>query len=312
MIQLLNRLPTGYGPRFALPGCYYTRLFDYSIRNIIMSSTITKLTGQDGYIPWTRSVEDAILSAGAMAAIERPAPVRPFKPVSVKDSSPVTPIELQVYQEEFRYYNSWMEKDEKARGIIQKSISAGLRMKLKNSKCLTARAQWDRLAKLHQVDNDDYRADIRTELESITLGEGDDVEKFMEKFETFAETVNLELRESEKCSYFLRSLPPKYRSLKSEWRMNSADINDKATTKTFDALSDLFNVHVTELKREHDKVQLPGVTMFAGKSKANPGSFNSSRICWNCGKKGHTNRDCRAKRVADGMSLKPAKKVWKG
>ncbi|KAJ9120566.1 hypothetical protein QFC24_005251 [Naganishia onofrii] len=186
-----------------------------------MSSAITKLSCQDGYIPWTRSVEDAILTAGAMAALDRLAPVAPVRPVSVKDA-PVTPSELQLYQEEFRYYNSWMEKDEKARGIIQKSISAGLRMKLKNSKCLTAKAQWDRLAKLHQVDNDDYRADIRTELESITLGENDDVEKFVERFETLlckAETVSLTLTESEKCSYFLRALPAKYRSLKSEWRI---------------------------------------------------------------------------------------------
>jgi hypothetical protein len=82
-----------------------------------MSSAITKFTGQDSYIPWTHSVEHPNLSAGVMAAIEKPAPVRPLKPVSAKDTLPVPPIELHVYQEEFRYYNSWMEKDEKTRGI---------------------------------------------------------------------------------------------------------------------------------------------------------------------------------------------------
>ena len=104
-----------------------------------MSSAVTKLSTQDGYIPWTHYVEDAILSAGAIAALDRPAPVAPLTPVSVKDV-PVTPSELQLYHEKFRYYNSWMEKDENAREIIGKSISAAIRMKLKNSKCSTAKA----------------------------------------------------------------------------------------------------------------------------------------------------------------------------
>ncbi|KAJ9120567.1 hypothetical protein QFC24_005252 [Naganishia onofrii] len=54
--------------------------------------------------------------------------------------------------------------------------------------------------------------------------------------------------------------------------------------------------------------------MFAGKAKGNPrsGSFTKgAQTCWNCGKKGHTNRDCRAKRFGDGTSFKPVRKALK-
>ncbi|GHJ89391.1 hypothetical protein NliqN6_5793 [Naganishia liquefaciens] len=226
-----------------------------------------------------------------MAALDRPAPAQPIKPVPLKDER-VSPVELSVYQEEFRYYNLWMEKDENARGVIQRSISAGLRMKLKNSNCTTAKAQRDRLAQLHQVDNDDYRADIRSELESLTLGDGDDVEKFVEKFETLlakAETVKLEISDAEKCSYFLRSLPAKYRSLKSEWRLHAAafaaDTEDDEKTgrfKRFDALSVLFNVHVAEIRREEEREKIAGVTMFASKSRPSYGvAKGTATTCWN-------------------------------
>lgn len=276
-----------------------------------MSSSIVKLTNQDGYIPWTHAVEDAILTAGAMAALEQTAPEKPVKPVPLKDEKP-SPAELSVYQEEFRYYNAWMEKDEKARGVIQRSISAGLRMKLKNSNCTTAKQQWDRLAKLHQVDDDDYRADIRSQLETITLSDGDDVDKFVERFESLlckAETVKLSLSDSEKCSYFLRSLPAKYRNLKSEWRILTSGDESSKKGKDFDALSDLFNVHVAELRREDDKNKVTGVAMFTSKSKSgNATAKGGAKTCWNCGKKGHTNRDCRAKKVGEGTSFKPARK----
>jgi hypothetical protein len=113
---------------------------------------IPKLVSHAQYVVWRCAVEDAILAAGAHASL-REQIYEPYKPVST-EKLPVTAADLQVYVAELAYYRSWKDKDEKARGILFQNISNGLRMKLQG--CTSAKEAWEKLANLHQVDDEDY------------------------------------------------------------------------------------------------------------------------------------------------------------
>ena len=84
----------------------------------------------------------------------------------------VSATDLQVYVAELAYYRSRKDKDEKARGILFQNVSNGLRMKLQG--CTSAKDAWEKLARLHQVDDEEYRAEIRNQLSTITMSQADD------------------------------------------------------------------------------------------------------------------------------------------
>lgn len=180
---------------------------------------IPKLVSHSQYVTWCVAVENAILAAGAHAAL-KDVVVEPTKPIYT-EKLVVTATDLQVYVADMAYYRSWRDKDEKARGIIFQNVSNGLRMKLQS--CHTAKEAWEKLVKLHRVDDDDYRADIRYPLSTIVTTPAEDAETFVELYETLlmtAQVASLKLTEAAKCSDFLRALPDSYDSLRSEWRTN--------------------------------------------------------------------------------------------
>ena len=165
---------------------------------------IPKLVSHAQFVTWCVAVEDAIFAAGAHAAL-REAVNEPIKPIATENLQ-VTAADLQVNVAELAYYRSWKDKDEKARGILLQNVSNGLRMKLQD--CTSAKGAWEKLAKLHQVDDEDYRADIRNQLSTIVMTQADDAETFVERFETLlmtAKVAKLELSEAAKCSDFLRA-----------------------------------------------------------------------------------------------------------
>ena len=112
----------------------------------------------------------------------------PIKPIATEKLR-VTAADLQVYVAELAYYRSWKDKDEKARGILFQNVSNGLRMKLQD--CTSAKGAWEKLAKLHQVDDEDYRADIQNQLSTIVMIQADDAETFVERFETLLMTAKV-------------------------------------------------------------------------------------------------------------------------
>jgi hypothetical protein len=87
--------------------------------------------------------------------------------------------------------------------------------------CDSFKQIWDKLAKLQQMDDKNYRADIEERITTLRMSEGEVPVKFLEQESTIllkAQTANFKLSEENKAIYFLRALPVTYESLKSEWK----------------------------------------------------------------------------------------------
>ncbi|KAJ9111767.1 hypothetical protein QFC22_006426 [Naganishia vaughanmartiniae] len=133
--------------------------------------------------------------------------VEPMRPVAT-EKLVVTATDLQVYVAALAYYRSWKDKDEKARDNLFQNVLNGLRMKLQG--CTSAKEAWEKLARLHQFDDEAYRADIRNQLSTIVITTADDPETFVERYETLfrtAQVSGLDITEAAKCSDFLHALP---------------------------------------------------------------------------------------------------------
>ena len=88
------------------------------------------------------------------------------------------------------------------------NVSSGIIMELAG--CNSSKMIWDKLAKLHQVDDRNYKADIQERITTLRMSEGDGPVKFLELFSTLllkAQTANFKLSEDDKATYFLRALP---------------------------------------------------------------------------------------------------------
>jgi hypothetical protein len=184
--------------------------------------------------------------------------------------------------------------------MLFQNVSNGLRMKLQG--CTSAKDAWEKLARLHQVDDEEYRAEIRNQLSTIVMSQADDPETFVERYETLlmtAKVAKLDLFEGAKCSDFLRALPASYDNLRSEWRTISrfAKAEDE---KNYEALSTLFNTHVLQLQRQKDKEQ--PAAMFAGRQ----GKQEDARECGNCGGWGHLRSRCTRPKIGGGRNHRPA------
>lgn len=113
-----------------------------------------------------------------------------------------------------------------------------------------------------------------------------------------AQVASLELTEAAKWSGSLRALPDSYHLIRSEWLTNVKFAKDEAD-KTFDALSQLFNVHTLQISRKKEAVT-PAV-MFAGRQ----GKRDDTKVCWNCGKTGHLSTKCAKPKIGDSRSHPP-------
>jgi hypothetical protein len=58
----------------------------------------------------------------------------------------------------------------------------------------------------------------------------------------------------------------------------------------------MFNAHVTEMGRQDKR-------MFASAMMVKSG-YKDKRVCWNCGKAGHSKRECRQGQIGDGYTYK--------
>ncbi|KAJ9093744.1 hypothetical protein QFC21_006341 [Naganishia friedmannii] len=253
---------------------------------------IPKLVSHAQYVVWCCAVEDAILAAGVHASL-REKISEPIRPVTT-ETLPVTAAHLQVYVAELAYYRSWKDKDEKARGVLFEDVSNGLRMKLQG--CTTAREAWEKLAQPHQLDYEDYRADIRNQLSTIVMTAADDPETLVERYETplmTAQVAGLDVTEAAKCSDFFRAWPASFDNLRSEWR-TQCKFAKAEEDKNFDALSQLFNTRVLQSTRY--KAQDRPAVKFAGRQ----GRQHDSRECWNCDGKGHFSTRCPKPKIGDG------------
>ncbi|GHJ83601.1 hypothetical protein NliqN6_0003 [Naganishia liquefaciens] len=223
--------------------------------NTNIAPKIPKLVSHSQFVTWCVAEEDAILAAGAHTSL-RETGAEPTKPVGT-EKLVVTAADLQVYFPELAYYRSWKDKDEKARGMIFQNVPNGLRMNLQS--CASAKEAWEKLAKLHQVDNDDYRADIRNQLSTIVMSHVDEPDAFVERFVTLlmtAKVAKLEVSEAAKCSDFLRALPSSYDILRSEWR-TQCKFATAEEDKTFDALLESLNAMCYSYNARRTSPSLP-------------------------------------------------------
>ena len=282
-------------------------------------SRIPILTGLDNYFQWRNAIEDGALVYGALHVLTEEIlqqPVRPLEIVEqggIKTAPPAAIVSL--YLEEYREWKTWKEKDQKVMGLMRLNVSTGIRMELAG--CNTSKSIWDKLAKLHQMDDKNYQADIEERITTVRMTEGDDPVKFLEDFSTLllkAQTANFKLTDERKATYFLRALPPAYDSLKAEWK-SVQRIKEIANlpVSTFEELRGMFNTFIADLHRQ-DEVRLQTAMVFRkthnniGKGSAyhaNKDQNKTTLVCWNCGKQGHSSKECRSSRIGNGMTYKP-------
>ena len=79
------------------------------MEGLTVASKLPKLLGIENYFAWRTAAEDALLAIGASHVLEEDAPTLV---VVEGDTRGV------VYLEEVRQLRAWLEKDQKARGII--------------------------------------------------------------------------------------------------------------------------------------------------------------------------------------------------
>jgi hypothetical protein len=68
--------------------------------------------------------------------------------------------------------------------------------------CISAKDAWEKLARLHQMDDEGYRVEIRNQLSTIVMSQAHDPETFLERYETLpmvAKVPKLDLSEAAKC-----------------------------------------------------------------------------------------------------------------
>jgi hypothetical protein len=105
-----------------------------------------------------------------------------------EDGTKVAPASaiVPLYLEKYREWKTRQDKNQKVMGLMRLNVSSGLRMKLKG--CDSSKQIWDKLAQLHQIDDENDRADKEGRIP--TLRKGDDPVKFLEKYSTMLQMIN--------------------------------------------------------------------------------------------------------------------------
>jgi hypothetical protein len=265
---------------------------------------IPTLTGIDNYYEWKSATQDAILAMGALEVITLDKKEKPKALASEGVRSTRTEVatptsaEVSLYLQLVREYQSWMDKDQRVMGVLRMTLSHGIKMEIEQ--CTCAKDIWDKLVQIHQLNAKEYQADVQEELHGLGMTEGDDPMKFMEKFSSVllkAETAGIKMDIQDKAVILLRSLPVSYAGLKDRWNMK-VDMSRimKLPEPTFEDLRAMFNAHVTEMGRQDKRIFATAMMVKSG--------YKDKRVCWNCGKAGHSKRECRQGQIGDGYTYK--------
>jgi hypothetical protein len=293
---------------------------DTTITGTSATSRIPILTGLYNYFQWRNAVEDGALVYGALHVLTEEIlqqPVRSLEIVEqggIKSAPPAAIVSL--YLEQYWEWKTWKEKDQKVMDLMRLNVSTGIRMELAG--CNTSKQIWDKLAKLHQMDDKNYQADIEERITTVRMTEGDDPVKFLEDFSTLllkAQTANFRLTDEQKATYFLRALPSTYDTLKAEWKsVQRIKEIAKLTASTFEELKGMFNTFIADLHRQ-DEVRLQTAMVCrmtpnnngkgSGYHKNKGQNKSTTLVCWSCGKQGHTSKECRNPRISNGMTHRP-------
>ena len=273
------------------------------MEGLSVASKLPKLLGIENYFEWRTAAEDALLAIGASHVLHEDVPEAPVMMGREEGRG-------SMYVEEVRQVRAWLEKDQKARGIIQLSLSNGIRMSVDD--CTTAKELWKNLEDLHELDSMEFKADVTRDLVNLRFTPGDDPKVFLEAFSTMmlkAKAVGIPLTDKDKSSHFMNALHSSFVSIKSEWRMM------EESKRSFMALRSLFNQRMAELDRDRDRDASSALYVKNRKTQHNNSSTNnhsgSSNVsfkkaikCWNCGKMGHYSGDCRSPKIGNGDSHK--------
>jgi hypothetical protein len=217
------------------------------------TSGIPILAGLDNYFQRRNAVEDGALVYGPLHVLREKILQQPVRPLEIVDQggtkSPPPAAMVFLDLEEYKEWKAWKEKDQKVMGLMRLNVSTCIRMELAG--CNTSEQIWDKLAKLHQMDDKNYQADIEERITTVRMTEGDDPVKFLEDFSTLllkAQTANFRLTDEQKATYFLRALPSTYDILKAEWKsVQMIKEIAKLPASTFEKLRGMFNRLVADL-----------------------------------------------------------------
>ena len=88
------------------------------MEGLTAASKLPKLLGIENYFEWRTAAEDSLLAIGASHVLTQDPPK--LQETGKED------VKGSLYVEEVRQLRAWLEKDQKARGIINLSLSNGI------------------------------------------------------------------------------------------------------------------------------------------------------------------------------------------
>jgi hypothetical protein len=209
---------------------------------------IPLLTGIENFFEWQMAARNALCTSGVEDIITRDAPIDAKEEEEEVDESGSTVATKGDQFDVSKPLQAWIDKDMKARGILHGSLSNELRMD--TSKCTTAKQLWNEIQLIHELDNEEYQADIERHLLNLRYTPSDDPKVFLSTFSTLilkGQSVGLDIGDKEKCKHFSNALHSSYSSVKRDWRSLPVE------KRVFAHLRSLFNRHNADIARDNER-----------------------------------------------------------
>ncbi|KAG2139851.1 uncharacterized protein EDB93DRAFT_693665 [Suillus bovinus] len=227
---------------------------------------IIELLGADTYPSWRRSVKLALASEGLWnhcSSGTDPNDIAEFASVMPKPA-----IAGSSTSDELKLMKEWIKEDAQTKVIIYRKLSAVVQNML--DEALTAREQWDMLAKRFARLDANCQFELRTQLFAEKLKNPDDAARYLEVFENgrrrFAE-MQIMFTDEEFIWMLLHGLPDTpqwamYRSLTIRM-IDSSNVNALTGSTTSSVTSKVLFEHVAtsfihEANRQHRQLKLAG------------------------------------------------------
>lgn len=250
---------------------------------------IPKLTGFDNFHEWSSSIRDALLLTNAIDIVEgtRADPMIAFRSAAAADDKKSVDISSELAKQSLK----WQEIDVKARGLIRFSVEDGIKEELDAEDCDTAHKMWQYLRSAFSTNNDVFQSKLKAELATLYMFEGSDPKEHLKTFLSLCarmRAADIPLKNDEKISTFLRTLPASYRQFKYQWRSEAS--------KTWSGLLRAFNEEVAEEAATRQREEAATALLAGAKTRYTHGSKKTDdhkpNTCWRCGKSGHLKRNC--------------------